>query len=210
MQVFMGSTGFLAWHVTKRAHTAIPATPEGRLFGYLEEADRLNAGIFVFQVWDFFASLSIPEHRTAVFLTHHVLSAITAWFSLEYQLLHHYAIFFGGCSEISTIFLVFCDFDVYFPASRGSIWGTFIFLCQLGFTLSFLYYRVIFWWVESIQIWKDVQYIHNNRLAEQFRPGKEWCIFMFVGMSIALGMLQLHWFLFGIVPKIVDVLSDVS
>jgi hypothetical protein len=64
--------------------------------------------------------------------------------------------------------------------------------------------------VESIQIWKDVQYIHNNRLAEQFRPGKEWCIFIFVGMSIALGMLQLHWFLFSIVPKIVDVLSDAS
>jgi hypothetical protein len=210
MQVFMGSIGFLAWHVSKRAHTAIPATPEGRVFGYLEEADKLNAGIFVFQVWDFFASLLIPEHRTAVFLTHHVLSAITAWFSLEYQLLHHYAIFFGGCSEISTIFLVFCDFNEYFPASRGSIWGNFIFLCQAGFTLSFLYYRVIFWWVESIQIWKDVQYIHNKRLAEQFRPGKEWCIFVFVGMSIVLGMLQLYWFFFSIIPKIIGVLSAAS
>ena len=145
----MGCTGFMAWHVTKRAHKALPSTPEGRVFGYLEEADQLNAAIFVFQVFDFFASLSIPEHCTAVFLVHHILSAITAWFSLEYQLVHHYAIFFGGCSEISTIFLVFCDFDVYFPASRGSLWGGFIFFCQVSFTLTFLYYRVIAWWIQK-------------------------------------------------------------
>ena len=80
MQLFMGITGFLAWHVTKRAHTGVISTTKGRLFGFLQEADRLNAGIFVFQVWDFFASLFIPEHAT-----HHVLAALTGYFSLKYQ-----------------------------------------------------------------------------------------------------------------------------
>ena len=84
--------------------------------GYLPEADWPNAGIFVYQTFDFFASLIVPEHCTAVFLTHHVLAAFTAWMSLEFQMVHYYAVFFGGCSEISTIFLVLCDFDVYFPA----------------------------------------------------------------------------------------------
>jgi len=99
-QVFLGVTGLMAWHVTRAAHTGVPATPEGRLFGVLPVAERLCAGIIVFQAWDFCFSLMIPEHATAVFLTHHVLSGLTAYFSLEYGIVHHYAIFFGGVSWI--------------------------------------------------------------------------------------------------------------
>lgn len=205
MQVFMGSTGFLAWHWTKQAHKAIPQTPEGRLFGYSEEADRLNAGIFVFQTWDFFFSLLIPEHRTAVFLTHHVLTGLTAWFSLEHQLVHYYAIFFGGCSEISTIFLVFCDFDVYFPASRGSTWGAWIFFCQACFTLTFFYYRIVGWSIVSVRLWSDVLHARKNNLAEQYRPGKAWFLYMFLFMDVVLGGLQIYWFGFGILPKILEI-----
>eukprot|EP00978_Attheya_sp_CCMP212_P024679 scaffold77905_cov58-Attheya_sp.AAC.8 len=100
MQVFMGFTGVSAWHISKRAHLAIPATPEGRLFGYLEEADRLNAGILVFQVWDFVASLSIPEHATAIFLTHHALAALTAWFSLKYQVIGWWKVSYQLWSDV--------------------------------------------------------------------------------------------------------------
>ena len=105
-QVFLGVTGLMAWHVTRSAHTGVPATPEGRLFGLLPEAERLCAGIIVFQAWDFCFSLLIPEHATAVFLTHHVLSGLTAYFSLEYGIVHHYAIFFGGVSSIVCIVVV--------------------------------------------------------------------------------------------------------
>jgi hypothetical protein len=208
MQVFMGTTGALAWHWTGRAHTVIPATPEGRLFGYLPEADRLNAGIFVFQFWDFFFSMMIPEHRTLVFLTHHSLSALTSLFSLEYQLVHYYAIFFGGCSEISSIFLVVCDFDVYFPASRGSVWGGFIFFCQATFAVSFLYYRVIGWWAVSYRLWGDVLYVRKHNLAEQYRPGKAWFLYVFLGMDLALGLLQVYWFAYRIAPKILEILES--
>jgi hypothetical protein len=98
MQLFMGGMGIYAWHITKRVTTRIPQTPEGRLFGYLEEADKLNVGIFVYQTWDFFASMVVPEHNTAIFLAHHMLASITSWMSLEYQMVHYYAVFFGGCS----------------------------------------------------------------------------------------------------------------
>jgi hypothetical protein len=207
MQLFMGTTGFLAWHWTKRAHSAIPPTPEGRLFGYLEEADRLNAGILVFQTWDFFFSLLIPEHRTMVFLTHHFLAGLTAWFSLEYQFFNHYAIFFGGCSEISTIFLVFCDFDVFFPAGRGSVWGTFILFCQASFTVAFFYYRIVGWCIVSYRMWSDVLYARKNNLAEQYRPGKAWFLYVFLFMDVVLGGLQAYWFGFGILPKILEILN---
>ena len=98
MQIYMGGMGIYAWHITKRCSTKIPQTPEGRLFGYLEEADRLLVGIFVYQTYDFFKSLLVPEHNSTIFLVHHAVASFTAWMSLEYQMVHYYAVFFGGCS----------------------------------------------------------------------------------------------------------------
>jgi len=88
MQLFMGWTGFWAWHVSRHVSTHIPQTSEGRLFGYLKEADYLNTAIFIYQTFDFFASMMVPEHCTAVFLTHHALAAFTAWMSLNFRKSH--------------------------------------------------------------------------------------------------------------------------
>jgi len=206
-QLALGGLGFWTWHVSKRAVTKIPQTAEGRLFGYLYEADILNAGIFVYQMFDFFASLFVAEHRTFIFMTHHLLAAFTAWMSLEYQMVHYYAIFFGGCSEISTIFLVLCNFDVYFPAERGSTWGAIITVCQASFTVLFLYYRVIGWIMVSWQLWTDVFYVAKKGRIEEYRPGKAWFLYGFLIMDTVLGALQIYWFAFGIVPKILEILQ---
>jgi hypothetical protein len=80
---FCGASGFVSWHMNKRPHTAVPATPEGRLFGYLPEAEKLASVMFTFQVWDFFVSLVIPEHRTAVMMSHHVMAATVSWCSIR-------------------------------------------------------------------------------------------------------------------------------
>jgi hypothetical protein len=204
MQLYMGLMGFWTWHVSKMK---LSQTPEGRLFGYLEEADRLNVGIFIYQTFDFFASIFVPEHCTAIFLGHHVLAAFTAWMSLEFQMVHYYAIFFGGCSEISTIFLVLCDFDVYFPAERGSVWGAIIAFCQVSFTLSFLYYRVFGWWQVSFQLWSDVTSVAKKNVIHDYRPGKAWFLYAFLVMDLLLGLLQVYWFGFGIVPKILEIMQ---
>jgi TLC domain len=208
MQLFLGLSGLRAWLVTKHAH-AYGDSAEGRLFGYLPDAERLNVGILVFQVWDFVFSIMIPEHATMVFLGHHLAAALTAYFSLEYQYAHHYAIFFGGCSEISSIFLVFCDFDVFFPSSdQGSAeWGTFIVLCQGSFVLLFLAYRVVGWWIVSYRLWKDALYVQQKGLANKYRPGKSWFLYIFLFMDAALGALQLYWFIWGMIPKILEVLN---
>lgn len=213
MQLYMGMLGFWSWHWTKHGQNKYQ-TPEGRLFGYIEHAEWLMTGVFIFQAWDFIFSWFIAEHATAVFLTHHALAAATAYFALEYQLVHRYSIYYGGCSEISSIFLVLCDFDVFFPANRGSIWGAIIFFCQASFTISFLYYRVIGWWIECVPLWKDVWTVMkkndntNHQYADQYRPGKSWFLYIFLTMSILLGMLQVYWFAFGIVPKILEILND--
>ncbi|KAG7349184.1 TLC domain containing protein [Nitzschia inconspicua] len=207
MQLYMGLLGMWTWHFSK-AIRSVPNTSEGRLFGYLKEADYLNTGIFIYQTFDFFASIFVPEHCTAIFLTHHVLAAYTAWMSLEFQMVHYYAIFFGGCSEISTIFLVLCDFDVYFPAERGSVWGAIITFCQVSFTFAFLYYRVIGWWYVSVQLWSDVLTVAKKKAIDNYRPGKAWFLYCFLLMDLLLGLLQVYWFGFGIVPKILEILQD--
>ena len=124
-------------------------------------------------------------------------------------MVHYYAIFFGGCSEISTIFLVLCDFDVYFPASHGSLWATVILICQVCFTFTFLYYRVIGWFQVSLSLWKDVLHVGRTKGAiEQYRPGLTWFVYTFLVMDTLLGLLQLYWFGFGIVPKIMEIASS--
>ena len=87
---FCGVVGFHTWHIRKRAETALPANPEGRLFGYLPESELLGAVNFSFQFWDFFISLLIPEHRGPLMLMHHCLAAVISWCSLEFQMLHYY------------------------------------------------------------------------------------------------------------------------
>lgn len=82
---FCGILGFYVWHITRRAHTALPQTPEGRLYGYLPESETIAAVNFSFQCWDFFISLLIPEHRGPVMLLHHTAAAILCYLSLEYQ-----------------------------------------------------------------------------------------------------------------------------
>ena len=216
MMIFMGGNGFKAWHYKKTAHKF--KTPEGRLFGFIDDADHLLAGIAIYQIWDFLVSLLIEEMKTPIFLGHHLLSGLTALFSLEYQMMHHYAIFFGGCSEISSLFLVICDFNEYFPAEwmKSGVWETVVFFCQASFTLTFFYYRIIAWILLSWPLWKDVMYVTRHKkskkdgvcLAEQYRPNKKWWfLFFFLAMDAILGALQVYWFVYGILPKIIEILQ---
>mmetsp|Transcript_29507 Transcript_29507/g.69435 ORF Transcript_29507/g.69435 Transcript_29507/m.69435 type:complete len:264 (-) Transcript_29507:4-795(-) len=175
VQLYLGGMGLFTWHIAQKVVTKIPQTPEGRLFGYLKEADHLNTAIVVYQTFDFLTSMTVPEHNNPVFLIHHLLAAVTAYMSLEHQMVHYYAVFFGGCSEISTVFLVLCDFDVYFPVQDpGSLWGMIIQFCQASFVLTFFYYRVIGWWKVSFQLWSDVFAVAAKGTIEDYRPGKGW------------------------------------
>ncbi|KAI2510917.1 TLC domain-containing protein [Fragilaria crotonensis] len=52
---YCGIVGFHTWHISKRAHTAIPQTPEGRIFGYLPESENSQQ---LFYISVFFLGLS--------------------------------------------------------------------------------------------------------------------------------------------------------
>lgn len=104
--------------------------------------------------------------------------------------------------------MVLCDFNVYFPAEdRGSTWGIIITICQVGFVLCFLYYRIIAWIQVSYNLWSDILTARNKGAIEDFRPKTGWFLYWFLFSDVSLGALQLYWFFFGIVPEILAILG---
>ena len=72
------------WHI-KKIQKSVPDTPEGRLFGYIEEADVLCAVSTTFQLFDLVISFLIPEQRQLLFLCHHIMAATVSWYGLNNQ-----------------------------------------------------------------------------------------------------------------------------
>ena len=194
---YVGWVGFKTWYISRNVHRNLPNTPEGRLFGWLHESEQIAAANLTFQVWDFVISLLIPEHCSAVFLTHHFMAAVVSWFSLHYQVLHFYGIYFLGLTEVSSIFLVVIDLGRYFPPESGTLFAHIVGICQPAFLVSFFWYRVAMWWWISWRLWSDVLTVIGNGKAEEIRPGKTFVLkYVYLPFNILLGLLQLHWFRF--------------
>ena len=192
--LFCGVTGFYTWYISGRSHSTIPLTPQGRLFGYIPEAELIAAIFFSYQFFDFIVSISIPEHCTTIMMTHHAMAATVGWCSVRYQYLQHYGVYYLGLSEVSSIFLVIVDLSKYFPPIPGSLYDQFVGICGPAFVLSFTIYRVIMWWPISLQLFRDVYEVLKSGQASKLRPGKEWVLFVFLGLNLPLGVLQLYWF----------------
>lgn len=204
---YMAYHGAKGWHMERW-----PETPRERILGRRLTAERLCAGIMAYQTWDFCASASLPSHRNFIFLAHHVAAALTAYLTLEYQMMHTYSLFYGGCSEISTLALVWIDLDKYFPAAQngapaGSAWQTFIVANQGLFVLLFVSYRLIGWIGWSVPLWRDTFYVLQQKDTKHYRPGQTWFLYVFLAMDIALGSLQVYWFVYSMLPKIVEVVQ---
>lgn len=188
-----GLLGFRTWHISKRHLSHLPSTPEGRLFGFLPESEWLAAVNFTFQFWDFLASCFIAEHATPLFLIHHLMASTVSWFSIRYTFLHYYGVFFLGCSEFSSIFLLFVDVFKFFPPAPGTTLDLVKTVFGGLFALSFLYYRVLLWWPVSYQLYRDILSVRKSGKAEQLRPGMEWVLLLYLGLNLPLGILQLYW-----------------
>jgi len=90
------AVSILAWYQFK-ASGPLPTTLEGRMYGWHNYAYKIAVINFTFQLWDFFVSLMIPEHCTAVFLCHHIFAALTAWIAMNNQI----NIYYGSKLHIS-------------------------------------------------------------------------------------------------------------
>lgn len=187
--------GFRAWHWDRRAHTVVPQSASGRLFGYIPEAEFLAAMNFTFQFWDFWISLSIAEHRTALMLAHHLAASVVSWCSIRYRVLNYYGIFFLGISEVSSTFLVFVDLARYFPPVPDTFYDKLIGLfAGPAFVVFFILYRVFYWWPVSWQLYQDVYTVTvKTDTAHKLRPGNSWVLYIYLVLNFPLGLLQLYW-----------------
>lgn len=195
MLSYLGLSGFHTWSISGRTHRLLPDTPEGRAFGTtLGEADQINAAIVVFQGWNFVGSFFVEELRTGIMLTHHILAMVCGIFSLHYRIVPYYAVYFGGVTEFSSIFLVFVDIGKYFPPPPDSLWSKAEFFCQVAFLLTFFQYRVVGWIRETYRFLSDVQHLFQGGLVEKYRPGSSWFLVYLATCSVLLGALQIFWF----------------
>jgi TLC domain len=184
--------GLYAWY--KYAH-AVPQNPAGRLYTVLPIAEKITAVNFTFQLWDFVVSLFIPEHRTALMLTHHLLAASVSGSALSGGIVGYYAIVFLGLIELSSVGLAWIDLSTFFPPSdKSSLFALFVQnVAGPLFVLPFVYYRVIMWWPCSYKLWTDVHHVVTSGQASKLRPGYNWVLYLLCTINLPLGLLQLYW-----------------
>lgn len=202
--VCVGALGLALWHSTgPGTNNSIDlssssvhqfATPAARLYGYQRAAKWLTIINLAYQVWDFAISLTIPEHCTAIMLTHHAVAATVAFSGVYNHMLGYYATFFLGLSEVSSIFLVTLDMSKYFEPQPGSLFEAYTdHLAKPLFAVSFVYYRVIAWWPISKLMLDDVRVVTKSGQAETLRPGRTWILYMWLILNFPMGLLQLYW-----------------
>ena len=220
----MGGLGLKHWYFNRHIRALYPeGGPAPRLLAALPASDAINVTILCYQLFDLGVSWTIPEFRSdPIFMVHHVLAAWCAYASLEWQLFSYYSIYFGGCCEISSIFLVLVAMDEMFlvnalPAVSNTnllLQGFYQVLpvaveaSKILFTLTFTYYRVVGWILWSYRGWKDALEIRQNGSLERLRaPGASSVLTTFLTLNVLLGGLQLYWF--GIiVTKVMEMVAN--
>ena len=204
----MGTWGAYHWHTsTALRELGRPKTsPHRRLMGHLHAAQVQNTLILVYQIWDLVVSLTIPEFVDPIFLTHHVLAGLTAALALRYQQVPYYAVYFGGCSEISSIFLVLADVTEMFHVKDDSWMHGLVMVSQALFVVTFTAYRVVGWWYYSLPLWRDVGSVMTEakKKSDDNSPASPHSfLYAFLVLNVVLGALQLYWWAL-IVQKVVE------
>jgi hypothetical protein len=194
--VVMATVSVKSWHIHQVPQTTIPQTPIGRVYGYSSESEKLAALSFVFQAWSVVFTPFIPEFYSNIMMAHHIMAALASYMALQYQYYHYYAVFFLALTEVSSVPLVIISLGKYYP----TYFGTFVPIAQPLFAITFSYYRVYLWQKVSVGLWSDAIAVlkkkdkNNVSIAEQFRPGKTLCLYVYLFIDVLLGFLQLFWF----------------
>lgn len=199
--ILMTIISIKSWHIDQYPHKTLPQTPVGRVYGYSPQSQKIAALSFVFQLWSCFFTPHIPEFYSTIMMCHHIFAALVSFLALEYQVYHHYVVFFLALSEVSSVPLVFMSLGKYFP----SVFGGILSVAQPLFALSFTFYRVYLWNKVSYNLWSDAWIVLEKKqgkngsnigtsIAEKYRPGKSFAIYVILTINVLLGLLQLFWF----------------
>ena len=202
--IIMTYLSIKSWHIDQHPQSSIPQTPIGRVYGYSSQCEKVAAISFIFQLWSCFVTPFIPEFYSTIMMTHHIMATLVSYLALQYQYYHYYTIFFLALSEVSSVPLVFMSLGKYFPTS---IFNVVVPVAQPLFALTFTFYRVYMWNKISINLWSDAMIVLKKKkkretggkessccIAEEYRPGMTFCLYIFLSINVLLGLLQLFWF----------------
>jgi len=111
------------------------------------------------------------------------------------QYFHYYGIYYLGCSELSTIPLLFIDVAGFFPPVPGTSFDFIVNgICGPLFAVIFTIYRVILWWLVGYRMFGDIFAVMKNGSAQKLRPGRNHVLYVMMALNLLLGLLQLYWF----------------
>jgi len=192
--IYVAWVGSMGWFYPTPHDLANGQTLEGRLYGRDEVGERLSAlvlGAMIF--WDVPCTACLPSIYSASGLGHHVaLIALASICLLPYM--QHYAPFFVGVIEISSIPLVFVDF--FHPKHFAEIANSHAVLSVINealrvlFALSFVVLRTV-WFpiVQGLHVIPDLA-TQLNFSGDGYRAG-----LAAVGIAFGAGftVLQWHW-----------------
>jgi TLC domain len=109
--------------------------------------------------------------------------------------------FFLGCSEISSMLLVWLDLTRFFPPAGGTMMDQFTgnFAAPI-FAVLFIYFRVVRWWPSSWRLYQDMQQYKSivgkkdNSVynATTTRP-VHLSLALLLALTVPMGILQIYW-----------------
>lgn len=155
---------------------------------YYAPGERIAATMIGFQVYELLACIPSPRLRMGgLMIMHHTIAGGLAYFAYFYQVYHHYAIFYMGTIELSSLPLAFVDLFKYYPKLRTE-WPAANEMARTLFAPCFLVLRTFMWPFVSFRFWQD-------SLAAQADPncGVVNIIYLYQACNIPMTLLQWYW-----------------
>lgn len=191
--LILSITSIKSWYIRKDTQTKLTTTV-GRVYGYCPQSEKVAAISFTFQLWSVVFTTSIPEFFSTIMMSHHIMAALTSFLALQYQTYHYYIMVFLALSEVSSLPLVLISMGKYFPSYFEFVKP----VAEPLFAVLFVYYRIYVWNKISWLLWKDSIVVlgDGKKLANDYRPGKSFVLYVILSLDVVLGLLQLFWFTF--------------
>jgi hypothetical protein len=162
-------------------------TRHSRLYTPLEGGATFNISVCIaYELWNTCTALLLPDYRTLAFVGHHV-SSLYLLLLTSAPFLHFYSLFFFGPPALSNLFLSGMDcFKHCEPMQRAMPAVNLAF--RVGFAVSFLATRTVYWAAVSARFWRDV--------VETLAAGEAhstWVLGVYMASNVFLTGLQALW-----------------
>lgn len=165
-----------------------------RISAYDPAAFRICLWFFAYQVKNLYDTIIFDDG--AIFIFHHVFSAITAYGCFgPPKIVHYYPFFFVGLSEVSTAVLcLLANFDpVHGVVGLGEAFPTVKMILAGLFVVTFLVCRIITWPIISYHFVDDILLaLRHHKDDPRIIQRKPWYYFHLIS-NASLTVLQFVW-----------------